>query len=49
MRIFHVQGEPPIELEGLPDALPSAGFPWLDCTRESLAQRIAEVQAALQR
>lgn len=49
MRIFHVQGERFVELDGLPAALPPEGYLWLGCARESLAPRIAEVQTSLQR
>jgi len=49
MRIFHIAGDQFTELDSLPDVLPSGGYLWIGSTRPEFAERIAAVQAALQR
>jgi len=49
MRVFHVHGEQFVELQDLPITLPDLGFLWVGSARGEFEERIAEVQAALQR
>ena len=47
MRIFHVQGEQFSELDGLPAALPAAGFLWLSQARAEFEHGAHALQTAL--
>ena len=49
MRVFHVGPDRFTELDGLPEALPSAGFLWIGSARREFEARIASVQEHLQR
>jgi magnesium transporter len=49
MRIFHIAGDQFTELESLPDTLPATGYLWVGSARIEFAEKIAAVQAALQR
>jgi Mg2+ and Co2+ transporter CorA len=49
MRIFHIAGDQFTELDSLPDALPPAGYLWIGSARPEFAEKIADVQGALQR
>ncbi len=49
MRSFHVVGDSFAELQGLPAALPGAGFVWISCARGEFEALLPEVQAALAR
>ncbi len=49
MRVFQITADQFIELDGLPAALPAAGFVWVSNARAEFERRVAEVQAALQR
>ena len=48
MRVFHVGPDRFTELDGLPEALPSAGFLWIGSSRQEFERRIAAVQDRLQ-
>ncbi len=49
MRIFHIAGDQFTELDSLPDKLPATGYLWVGSARAEFAEKIAAVQAALQR
>ena len=49
LRVFHIAAEQFRELDGLPEALPPAGFLWVAWSRGAFADRHPETQAALQR
>ena len=49
MRIFHIQGDQFAELEGLPEAMPPAGYLWVGAVRRELKVELETIQAALQR
>ena len=49
MRVFLIQGDQFAELEGLPDAMPSAGYLWVATSRREFEANLGAVQAALQR
>jgi magnesium transporter len=49
MRVFHLTGEQFTELDALPAALPASGFVWVGSARGEFANRLAELQDALQR
>jgi magnesium transporter len=49
MRVFHISAERFTELDGLPEALPTAGFLWVGSARREFELRHAELQERLQR
>ena len=49
MRIFHIAGDQFTELDSLPEALPPTGYLWVGSARAEFAEKIAAVQASLQR
>lgn len=49
MRIFHILGDQFSELADLPEDMPAAGYLWVGISRPDLEERLAAVQAALQR
>jgi Mg2+ and Co2+ transporter CorA len=49
MRVFLITADQFTELDGLPQALPAAGFVWVGSVRAEFERRNAELQAALQR
>ena len=49
MRIFHIAGDQFTELDSPPDKLPATGYLWVGSARVEFAEKIAAVQAALQR
>jgi len=49
MRIFHIAGDQFTELDSLPSKLPVTGYLWVGSARAEFAEKIAAVQAALQR
>jgi magnesium transporter len=49
MRVFHISAERFTELDGLPQALPAAGFLWVGSARREFELRHAELQERLQR
>jgi Mg2+ and Co2+ transporter CorA len=49
MRALQVEPDRCSALDGLPEALPSAGFLWLACARSGLEAELPALQAALQR
>jgi magnesium transporter len=48
MRTFHVHGDRFVELPGLPETLPEAGFIWVGSERDVFASGLSSVQGALQ-
>ena len=49
MRVFHVGPDQFAEIDGLPQALPDAGFLWIGLSRHAFELQHHEVQAALHR
>ena len=49
MRIFHIAGDQFTEVDSLPEALPATGYLWVGSARAEFAEKIAAVQASLQR
>ncbi|MFT3818136.1 MAG: magnesium transporter CorA family protein [Rubrivivax sp.] len=49
MRVFLITADQFTELDGLPEALPAAGFVWVGSARPEFERRGAELQAALLR
>jgi len=49
MRIFHIAGDQFTELDAPPEAMPASGYLWVGSARAEFADKVAMLQAALQR
>jgi magnesium transporter len=47
MRIFHISADQFVELDALPEALPTAGFVWIGSARREFEVNVANIQARL--
>lgn len=47
MRVFHISGEQFTELDGLPEALPAAGYLWVGAARREFEVQVAMLQGRL--